>query len=287
MNTTESFFLPGNATDPGYQNVRDLPHWYEAKAFTESLWPIYRHLADPHFRSDARNHFLQRFWEMYLACSLIERGFELQRVGNEGPEFFFLCEGQRIWVEAIAPSAGTGPDRVPEPEPGKVNNVPIDKILLRYTNALREKLQKLKGAIAKGIVAPDERILLAINSRGIPHAPFSGEMPYIVKALLPFGPLSIGINRETREVVDTFYQYRPEILKENLSSVPTTAFLDSKYNSFVGVLHSATDCANRPDVNGADFLLLHNPSAQIQLPRNLFSWCKQFEYVDKTLQEIR
>ena len=51
---------------------------------------------DPHFREDARHQFLQRFWEMYLACALLERGFNLERVGHEGPEFFFLCEGRRV-----------------------------------------------------------------------------------------------------------------------------------------------------------------------------------------------
>ena len=123
MNTADTFFLSGEATDPGYRNVRDLPHWHDAKAFTEYLWPLYRHLADPNFRTDARNHFNQRFWEMYLACTLIVRGFELHRLGSEGPEFYFIFGGRRVWVEAVAPGPGTGPDRVPETETGKAFTV--------------------------------------------------------------------------------------------------------------------------------------------------------------------
>ena len=286
VNSTEAFFLPGDASDPGYRNVRDLPHWREAKEFTESLWPAYRHMADPHFQTDARNHFLQRFWEMYLACTFMERGIELHRVGNEGPEFFFCTESRRIWVEAVAPGPGTGPDQVPETEYGKAYTVPTEKILLRFTSVLRDKLLKRHSAVAKGILLPDEQVLLAINSRGIPHAPYGAEMPYIAKALLPFGALSIDINPKTREVTDTYYQFRPELQKQNLSSVATTAFLEAEYAAFVGVLHSGVDSANHPAMLGGDFLLLHNPSALSPLPRNIFSWCRQLEYLNDQLNEV-
>ena len=106
-----SFFQAGHATDPAYRNVRDSPNLTDAKAFVESLWPRYEHLADSNCRSDARNHFLQRFWEMYLACALTQRGFTLHKVGNAGPEFYFLDGDRRVWVEAVAPTQGDGPDR--------------------------------------------------------------------------------------------------------------------------------------------------------------------------------
>ena len=286
MNTTVAFFQHGDATDPGYRHVRDLPNWREAKDFTESLWSKYRHLADPHFLTDARNHFLQRFWEMYLACTLLERGMELHRVGNEGPEFFFLCGGRRIWIEAIAPGPGTGPDRVPETEYGKAYTVPTDKILLRYTSALRDKNLKRQVAVSKGILLPEEQVVLAINSGGIPHAPYRAEMPYIAKALLPFGALTIGIDPKTREVTDSYYRYRPELQKNNRSAVSTTAFLGTEYTAFAGVLHSGVDFANYPATLGDDFLLIHNPSATSPLPRTVFAWCRQLEYFLDRLNEV-
>jgi len=286
MTSPDGFFLAGPAGDPAYVNVRDSPNLADARAFTESLWPSYRHLADPHFRSDARNHFLERFWEMYLACSLLSRGFDLLRAGSEGPEFFFLNKGRRVWVEAVAPGPGLGPDRVLETRAGERYTVPADKIILRFTGAFRAKQRKLASDIQKGIVAPDDQVLLAINSRGIPHAPYGAELPYIVKALFPIGAYALNIDTRTREITDRVHQYRPEVQKTNLSPVATTALLEAESAPFSAVLHSAVDCDNRPRLLGADFLVLHNPSASRKLPSDVFSWCRQLEYTDDALHEL-
>ena len=283
---TQSFFLDGPADDPAYVNVRDLSHLAAYRAFTESLWPHYKHLADDHFLADARNHFLQRFWEMYLACTLIDRGFELHRHGGEGPEFFFNDGAKRVWVEAIAPTAGTGADKVPATVPGECFTTPVDKIVLRFTSALHDKRKKVEIAMAKSIVKRDDAVLLALNSRAIPHAPYGAEMPYIVKAMLPFGALTIGIDRQTRKAVETYHQYRPELLKSNQSPVSTMPFLDPAYSMFTGVIHSGVDCANRPDEMGKDFYLLHNPTAAHSLSPQLFSWGRQVRYVDGALEEL-
>lgn len=286
MNQRSAFFLSGEATDPGYLHVRDGQQWAEAKAFTEDLWTTYRPFADPHFLADAQNHFLQRFWEMYLACTLIHRGFEVKRVGHEGPEFYFLCKGRRIWVEAIAPEPGTGADRVPEIQRGQCYTVPTDKILLRYTHALDAKHKRYKAAVAKGIVQPGEQIVLAINSRGIPHAPNGAEMPYVIKALLPFGALTYVVDTKTNKLTDSFHQHRSQLLKANTAPVATTSFLDPRFSHFAAVLHSSVDCANSPRELGEEFLVLHNPMASPSLPKDLFSWCRQLEFYDETLQEV-
>lgn len=280
-----SFFIPGHATDPAYVNVRDSPNLTDAKAFVESLWPRYQHLADSNCRSDARNHFLQRFWEMYLACALSERGFNLYKVSNAGPEFYFVDRGRRIWVEAVAPTQGEGPDRVPDIIPGEAFTVPSDKIVLRFTNAFHVKSLKLVEDIAKGLVGTDDLLLLAINCRGIPHAPYGADMPFFLKAFLPFGNLTLELDTRTRKVVDRYHTYRPAIAKQNTSLVETAPFLDAHSNSFIAVLHSAVDCANRPASLGADFQVLHNPLARCSLPRDLFAWCSQYEYAENGLHE--
>jgi hypothetical protein len=105
--------------------------------FVNSLWERYKLYADPHFLKDARDHFLERFWEMYLAVALLHRGFTLHRTGGESPEFFVEFDGHRIWLEATAPSPGTGNDKVPEIRFGVAGEVPTEKILLRFTNALK------------------------------------------------------------------------------------------------------------------------------------------------------
>jgi len=74
------FFLSGPAPDAGYANIRDLERNRNYKAFVEELWSEYHHLADTHFRQDAKAHFQQRFWEMYLSVALLRRGFDLHRI---------------------------------------------------------------------------------------------------------------------------------------------------------------------------------------------------------------
>lgn len=289
MASDETFFLPGPASDPAYLNVRDARDaqiLIDAREFTESLWPSYKHLADPNFRSDAMNHFLERFWEMYLACTLVSRGFDLQRTGNEGPEFYFVCEGRKVWVEAVTPGPGTGQDRVPDVRPGEAYDVPTDKILLRFTSVIREKRKKLALDMQKGIVKADEPVLLAINSRGIPHAPYGAELPYIVKAVFPIGGYTVAINTQTRQITDRFHQYRPEVKKENSARVATTALLDAHADSFCAVLHSSVDCANHPSSLGDDFLVLHNSATSPKLPARLFEWCRQFKFIDNVLHDL-
>lgn len=275
MTTNANFFQPGVVRDPTYANVRDEEHLSCEKEFVESLWSTYRPLADPHFRSDARNHFLQRFWEMYLACTLLKRGFTLIRSGNEGPEFYFEFNSQRIWVEAIAPGAGDGPDHVPEIQLGECYDVPERQILLRFTAAIFAKQEKLESARAKGIVGLNEQMILAINSRGIPDAHYRADMPYVVKALLPVGNLTVGIDPKTRAVTDSFHTYREEIRKGNSSHVATTAFLNPRFKSIVAVIHSGVDVTIHPTQLGDEFVVLHNPSAMPSLPDAVFSWSRR------------
>jgi len=63
----EGFFIQGGGSDLGYLNVRDSTHHEDTRQFVDSLWAKYQPLADLHFQEDAKNHFLERFWEMYVS----------------------------------------------------------------------------------------------------------------------------------------------------------------------------------------------------------------------------
>jgi hypothetical protein len=279
-----SFFINGRCEDVGYQNVRDNLRCKEYKHFVEQLWNRFYHLSDPHFREDARNHFLQRFWEMYLGVTLLEKDFNLQRHGSEGPEFYASVGDRRVWFEAIAPGPGGGPDQVPQPIDGEANDVPIERILLRFTNALAEKRRRYSAALGKGIIAPEDHYVLAINSKGIIPYDFRGNfIPYYVQAFLPFGPLAVRIDPKTSEVKDSFHQYRPAVSKLSGSSVSTRTFLDEEASFCSAVLHSSVDCANYPNQLGGDFSILHNPNAHCPLDTKLFQWCEQFTFQDNQL----
>lgn len=277
-----SFFLPGKVEDPSYQNVRDSPNLVKAKAFVEFLWQIYCPLADDNFRTDARNHFLQRFWEMYLACTLMERGFKLHPPAekSKGPEFYFIHDGRKVWVAAVAPGPGIGTDMVPPIVRGECFTVPIEKIILRFTSALRDKYLKINNDIGKGIIGREDSIVLALNSRGIPHGPFGADLPHFLKAFLPIGNLTLELNPRTRQITDSYHTERPAITKKSGAEVPTKAFLDSAFSHFAGVFHSTVDWVNRPPNLGEDFDFLHNPSAVTSFPQDLLSWWTQYEYID-------
>jgi hypothetical protein len=176
----QSFFLAGDCADRAYLNVRDNPthnnpflNLIEVKAFVESLWTRYKKLnvADRNFLQEAKKHFHSRFWEMYLAVTLSEHAFELKKDRPEGPEFYFLYNGRKIWVEAVTPGPGEKEeDRVPELRFDEVNEIDPERIILRFTNSLVDKRNKYNKALQKNIIAPDDGYLLAINSAGIPSS---------------------------------------------------------------------------------------------------------------------
>lgn len=280
------FFIRGDATDLGYTNVRDHERHADTREFISHLWNVYEQYADPHFREDARNHFLQRFWEMYLTVTLLERGHEIYRIGEEGPEFYIQQKDRRIWVEAVAPGPGEGKDRVTEAVSGVAEKVPTEKILLRYTHALAEKRNKYEEARKKEIISPNDSYLLAINCRSIPHAPFGDVLPYFIQAYLPFGPYAVSIDRETGDIVESFHQYREAVTKLNGSNIPTTAFLDTEYGCISAVLNSSVDCVNKPTILGEDFSVLHNPSAINAIDIGILSWCDQKSLNDNELITI-
>lgn len=275
------FFIDGPASDLGYISTRDHPWGVNSKAFVESLWKRYYPYADSQFREDARNHFLQRFWEMYLGVTVLDKGFPLTKHGDDGPEFSAQINGRRVWFEAVAPAPGTGPDQVPELVPGEVRTVPVEQILLRFTNALAEKKKRYVAAVAKGIIVAEEPYVLAINSRGIPSAPYGNTMPYFVQAFLPIGPLAIAIDRETLKVTDSFYQYRPHVAKASGTDISTRTFLDEDGAFCSAVIHSAVDCANHPADLGADFSILYNPNATHPIAEAAFPWCTRFTVQDQ------
>ncbi len=106
-----SFFLNGNSKDPGYINIRDLPHLAKHRSFVEELWFKYRPYADRHFQTEAQNNFLQRFSEMYVCVTFLYHGFDVVKVSDEGPEFVVQIDDYSLWVEAVAPNQGDTLDK--------------------------------------------------------------------------------------------------------------------------------------------------------------------------------
>jgi type I restriction enzyme S subunit len=282
-----SFFLPGACSDRYYADVRDGQRspLIEGRAFTESLWQRYQGFADPHFREDARAHFIERFWEMYLAVAFLDRGLEVSPGSGRGPEFYFMSGKTRVWVEAVAPGPGAGIDRVPEIELGVGCEVPTEKLLLRFANALAEKRARYESALAAAIISAEDGYVLAINSRRIPHAPYYYTLPYFVQALLPIGDLTLMFNRDLGNVEDAFYKTRETVAKANRAPVSMRPFLDPEFAFVSAVLHSVVECVSRPQEIGGDFAVLHNPGALHPIHPSVFDWCDQYFYREDVLEK--
>lgn len=222
---------------------------------------------------------------MYLAVAFLDRGLKISPGSGTGPEFYFLSGQTKVWVEAVAPGPGTGSDRVPETELGVAYEVPTAKILLRFANALAKKRARYRSAIAAATISAPDGYMLAINSRRIPHAPYGNTLPYFVQALLPFGDLTLTLDRASHKIEDVFYAPRETVAKENQATVTMRPFLDPEFAFVSAVLHSAVDCVNRPPELGGDFAVLHNPSATHPIHPSVFDWCDQYSYRDGVLEK--
>lgn len=276
--SSPELFTAGEARDPAYINLRDADHGRDWKAFCESLWSRYSPYADAHFLDEIRIQFHQRFWEMYLAVTFIDRGFTLYRHKRAGPEFGVDIGGRRYWFEAVAPTAGEGPDAVPQLQFGRpeASRVPQEQIILRLTGALAAKSAKWSKDLAAGLVSGEDGFIVAINDRDIRKSSFGGDMPYIAKALYGFGDLAVAFNRATMEIVETRHQYRPAIAKVGGAQVSSKAFIAKECPQVSAVLYSGVDAANFPGILGADFMVLHNLEPSVPLPLEALRFYREY-----------
>src|SRR5215831_1944053 len=278
------FFMAGPCEDVAYQHTRDDPSGAAHKRFVEELWAKFYPLADPHFREDARNHFLERFWEMYLAVALIEQGFPLHRHGERGPKFYALIGNRRVWFEPVAPSLGTTADQVPKPVTGAAAYLSDMKTILRLTNAFGTKRRVYAAALDKGIISPNDAYVLAINTRdNTPNVAYRNSMPFFIEAFLPLSSGTFILDEKAIVMRDSYYQYRPYVTKLSGTCSFTLTFLNDEASFCSAILHSTVDWANHPAQLGGEFEVLHNHRAMRPLDAAVFSWCQQYTCRDGQL----
>ena len=270
------FFQNGPAEDQSYINIRDLEHARPYRNYVESLWEAFEPLADRHFLSDAKAHFLERFWEMYLAQALKVSGWSPQAPGNKGPDFLVSCSEKKIFLEATAPGIGEGDDAVPEMKLRAVQAVPEKEILLRLRSAISSKLDAWKKWRSQKLVYSGDTFVIAINGRRIRAGLGDSEPPFIVRAVFPIGALTAVWDKSKHEIVDTYYDYRNTLNKRSGAKIETDIFLSSEFSDVSAVVYSFIDAANHPQIEGQDFRLVHNPSAKTPLPRGFFKLGREY-----------
>jgi hypothetical protein len=263
------------ASDMSYTNVRAAQDIFmqKAKCNCEELWELFEPYADAEFLVEFPNNFDARYWEMYLATYFIKEGYEIC-APKPGPDIGIRYNGCRIWFEATSPTRGAAgqPDQVPDikfasqGEEPSYQEIPNEKMLLRYLNSISEKQRQHASWLADGIVALEDSFVVAINPRKLRHEVADADPPRILQAAYPVGSAYATIDPVTAKLVDTGYMFRDKIRKLSGAEVRTGVFLLKEYDALSALLCSRVDAANQPEKMGSDFQLVENRRAKAPLP---------------------
>lgn len=268
-----SFFSSEQATDPSYNHIRDNPIRKEASDFVEGMWQKYASYAEPQFLDKAREDFHAKIWEMYIGCLFLDYGFDLQKkIKEKGPDICLSIENRNLWIEAVAPTSGTGDNAIPDIKAG---DVPVDKILLRLRGAIKEKYNQYKGYRNRGIIKPDDYYVIAVNGGRITYGLLDENIPYIVKCVLPFGHPVLDIDttdKTSLKIVGSYHEYRDTIATHKGSPVHTNIFENKEYSKISAILYSWMNVVDRPTPIGVEIQYVHNPLAdkENKLPLGIF-----------------
>lgn len=261
-------------TNPLYCKIRSERSRFDRKAkrLTERMWANCCQFIDANAVERARtDDFYPVWWELYVAYALSRAGVSLvpskERpcVGRGLPDL--LAANPRIWIEAVMPQPGTGADALIEPpdDSNAAFSVPAVEFVLRLRTAVQEKSAKLYQYIKDGTIQPSEATVIAVSGARLPFRFTDYPVPNIVRAVLGVGNLQIHIGIATNKVLGTSVEYRDHVLKKSEAHVSTDFFLQEESAHVSAVLYSPCDCVNYPRKPGADFILVHNPSATVPL----------------------
>ena len=287
--------------DPESQSIREL---------IEQMWSEYRLYADSNFLQQARNNdFQARYWELYLGCSLLRQGIQIEPRAthrqrrdrhNLGPDFKIIAPCH-TWIEAVAPGAGTTADAVPRAEPCQASSVPDDEMKLRFLDSIRQKAKDRLCYIVEGLVDPRACYVIAINTGKIPRVP-DLDPPRIVRAVFGLGLPEASLDLAPSVIVDSRFQLQNQILRRRTQGpvsaqrpVFTRIFLDPEpsedpsfdyvgYEGISAVLSSSMTPFNSCEpgfdysrfVLGDDYCLIHNRLAVNPLPQGFLKVGREY-----------
>ncbi len=72
-----------------------------------------------------------------------------------------------------------------------MQDVPNEKMVLRYLNSISAKYKQFAGWLQKKIVAPEDAFVIAINPRRLGHEVIDADTPRILQAAFELGSLSL------------------------------------------------------------------------------------------------
>ena len=269
------FNAAGPNCDPLWEKLRngDNPRYSAVKRELELMWENYQPYADPNFRQEFANHVHQRFWEIYLACHLLDHKRKLMpraKQSSKGPDILIEEGMRRIWIEAVAPTPGNfkNPDKVTDIRfDGTVNSVPNKELLLRVTGQLFEKAKKYRQYLEDGAVKQGDLCLIAISGGDMSGFQLLEGDGYIENA---FYPTRFKVSGQEE------WTWRPphRIQRTSGELIQTSVFTSPEFEHITGAIFSPDSIA-RLLKKESNFQYFPNPNCSQSLPQKWIPWSKE------------
>jgi type I restriction enzyme S subunit len=229
---------------------------------------------------------LEGVWEMQLASSLTRAGYQPTKKPH-GPDFKIEVEGRSVWIEAIAPTKGErgSPDTVPEQSAyGVVSEWPERQLLLRYTSAIKEKMEKQLKYLKAGIIDETDPYVIAISSICLSWmGAFRGvnQLPYAVTSLFAIGPIQLTFDRESGGMTQD-YAHQPLLFNKNNAPIAADQFLNPAYRHVSAVLSVDSSIVHTGlPAQGHESVMVHNPLALAPLPLGIIGARTDYDVLQK------
>lgn len=238
-------------------------------------------LADGKFVQELTSGSDAKFWasvsEALVAQLLGGKTFGTRIAVGEGPDFLVMDGSRRVWIEVVWPEPIDLPADWRAAPTGVAVHFPHLEILLRWTSAIKAKVEKLigtadgrtKGYLETGLVSPDDAYVIAVNGCQLRSGPFPAltgisQFPFAAEAVFPIGPYQLQIDRRTLKVVESGHQHRLFVMNKNGSPVPAHTFLDPRFSSISAIW--ALDLNGGSAIgNSEPKAVVHNPNANISV----------------------
>lgn len=278
MATPNSLFettVPAEDLDPAYVHIRDHHACAEDRAYLDEAWHFFRAIADPHFhdQTQRKGSFQARMWELRLAWTLRNLGYDVFAKRPAGPDMSIYVGSTTVHIEAVAPQPSEALIVNAQQALVTCATVPEEAMILRATSVMSAKVESYRRYVETGIVAPDEPYVLAISGANIPQADMSDEVPWILKPLYGIGEMYMAIDIVGDDEPEFGWQCIPIRKTQKGAPVNSGIFMDSGTSELSAILFSPNHIKNRPEYSsrppGDDIILAHNPFARNPLPLGL------------------
>lgn len=288
-----AFFQGADAVDSFYLKIGEGSTSYEARArhAIEKMWTECSQFLDENACVRAAKHdFCAVWWELYLAYALHRSGtplvptVERAHRGKGRPDL--MADSPRTWIEAVAPTAGGGEDKLEEPLVDKVSTVPTEGFMLRLINAVDKKVAKLQDYISQGTIALSDATIIAVSGARLPFRHNEGAIPTVVRTLLACGSPALRIDTATPEIVDRYIEVQTRVAKKSGFFVRTDGFLQANWSHVSAVIYSHADWVPYDSLPGEEFILVHNPNALVPIAETWLPTGRQY-WIDITSGTLR